>query len=154
MSKSNKIDEIMLASFVDGQLDAENREAIINAMDKDEDLRERVYNLRRTKDLIKLSFGNEKPPGSIEHSYTPTLRSQCLKKVAAAFTALAVGLGAGFTGYQYCSHTGHIMSSTDLAELTQLQGQRIILHISESDPVQFEKTLAYTENLHEGNSTV
>jgi len=156
MRKPNKIDEIMLTAFVDGQLDADNREAIIKAMDEDKDLRDQVYNLRKTKDLIKLSFANENLPETGHDKYTHTLHSQCIARIAAVFTALAIGLGAGYTGYKYCGHTGH-MSSLSLAELTQQQGERIILHISESDPVQFERTLAYTEDFlvrHRNNSKV
>ncbi|MFV2005668.1 MAG: hypothetical protein ACC650_10700 [Gammaproteobacteria bacterium] len=159
MRKPDKIDEIMLAAFVDGQLDADNREAIIKAMDEDKDLRDQVYNLRKIKDLIKLSFANANPSETRQNKYTHTLHSQCLKRMAAAFTALAIGLGAGFTGYKYCGNTGHMshMSSQSLTELTQQQGERIILHISESDPVQFEKTLAYTEDFlarHRNNNKV
>ncbi|RKZ69123.1 MAG: hypothetical protein DRQ44_03445 [Gammaproteobacteria bacterium] len=159
MNKLNKIDEVMLASFVDDQLDTANREAIIKAMDEDKDLRDQIYNLRKTKDLMKLSFGAENLPETSPKTYTTTLHSQCVARIAAAFTALAIGLGAGFTGYQYCSQTGHTshMSAQNLAALTQQQGERIILHISESDPVQFERTLTYTENFlnkHKNNNKV
>lgn len=153
MNNSNKIDEVMLAAFVDDQLDFENREAIIKAMDEDKDLRDQVYDLRKTKDLMKLSFGDEKPPETEPVEYTNTLHSQCVARIAAAFTALAIGLGAGVTGYQYCVTSGHAShtSAQNLAALTQHQGERIILHIDESDPVQFERTLAYTENFLEEN---
>lgn len=159
MKDSNKIDEVMLAAFVDDQLDIDNREAIIRAMDEDESLREKVYDLRKTKDLMKLSFGGENPPEASPKIYTNTFHSQCVARIAAVFTALAIGLSAGFTGYQYCSQTGHAshMSAQNLAALTQQQGERIILHISESDPVQFERTLAYTEsflNKHKNNNKV
>jgi intracellular sulfur oxidation DsrE/DsrF family protein len=151
MSNSNKIDkvnieinDVMLASFVDDQLDAINREAIIKAMDEDNALREKVYNLRKMKDLMKLSFGDAKPPETSRQSLIRPLRSQCMKRIAAVFAAMVIGLGAGFTGYKYCTHDGYIPAHS-LAELTQQQDERIILHISESDPVQFETTLAYTE---------
>ena len=38
------------------------------------------------------------------------------------------------------------MSAQNLATLIQQQGERIILHTSESDSVQFERTLSYTES--------
>ena len=159
MKELNQIDEVMLAAFVDDQLDIDNCKAIIKAMDEDEDLRDQVYNLHKTKDLMKLSFGDENLPETSPKKYTNTLHSQCVARIATAFTALAIGLGAGFTGYQYCSQTGHVahLSASGLAALTQRQGERIILHIDESDPVQFEQTLAYTEaflNKHRENSKV
>ena len=86
MNKLNKIDEVMLASFVDDQLDTANREAIIKAMDEDKDLRDQIYNLRKTKDLMKLSFGAENLPETSPKTYTTTLHSQCVARIAAAFT--------------------------------------------------------------------
>ncbi len=101
MSEANKIDDIMLAAFVDNQLDNDQRETIISAMDEDKHLREQVYDLRKTKDLIKLSFADENLPETSRDNYTHVLLSQCLTKVAAAFTVMAIGLASGFAGYQF-----------------------------------------------------
>lgn len=144
MKEPNKIDEVMLAAFVDNQLDAVNCEAIIKAMDEDGNLRDQVYNLRKAKDLIKLSFGDVTPPETDLKNFVSPFRSQCAARIAAGFAALAIGVSAGFTGYNYCTHDGFVPTK-NLAELTQQQGERIILHIDESDPAQFEATLAYTE---------
>lgn len=144
MRESNKIDGLMLDAFVDDQLDAINREAIIKAMDEDKDLRDQVYNLRKIKDLIKLSFGDANPPETSPGNFVHPLHSQCMTRIAAVFAALVIGLSAGFAGYNYCLRFGYAPAQS-LAALSQQQGERIILHISESDPMQFETTLAYTE---------
>lgn len=156
MKKPKKIEETMLTAFVDGQLDTEDSEAIIKAMDDDENLREQVYKLRRTKDLMKLSFANKSPHETGQQKYTHTLHRQCVTKMTAAFTALAIVLGSGFAGYKYCSHTVH-MPTQVLAELPQRQGERVILHISESGHAQSEKTLTYMKsflNQHRKNNKV
>ena len=144
MSESNKIDEIMISAFVDNQIDAENREAIIQAMDKDEKLRDQVYQIRRAKDLMKLGFSNSKPSEFCDTKFTTTLNRQCMMRITAACSAVVIGLSSGFAGYHYGQDTD-AASNVSLANLTQEQNQKIILHIDESDPKQFEAVLSYTE---------
>ena len=62
MKQSDHIDDILLGAFVDGQLDTANSEAVITAMENDPGTRERVYQLRRAKDLIKLGFEHVEAP--------------------------------------------------------------------------------------------
>ncbi len=144
MREPYKIDEVMLDAFVDDQLDAANREVIIQAMDTDENLRNRVYALRKIKDLIKLSFGEVTPPKANQEAFVNPVRRQCMVRMAASIAAMAIAVSAGFAGYNYGANE-NIAPEQNLAELTQQQGMRIIVHINESDPVQFETTLAYTE---------
>ena len=142
MSNSDKIDEMMISAFVDNQLDAENREAIVIEMDEDEELRDKVYQIRRAKDLIKLAFSDIKPSEFNDKKFANPLRRQYMTRIAAAFSAIAISLGSGFAGYHYSQDT---MTGLSLSELTQEEDQRIILHIDAPDPKQFESTLAYTE---------
>ena len=143
MNISNQIDEIMISAFVDNQVDIETREAIIKAMDEDDEIRNQVYQIRRAKDLMKLSYSSSKASEFSDKRFANTFHRQCMMRVAAAFTALVIGLSAGFTGYNYGQNT---VVSTSHAELAQEDNQRIILHIDASNPKQFESTLAYTEN--------
>ncbi len=144
MREPYKIDEVMLDAFVDDQLDAANRQIIIQAMDTDENLRNRVYALRKTKDLMKLSFDGVTPPKVNPEIFVNPFRRQCMVRMAASIAAMAIALSAGFVGYKYGTNQ-NMAPEHNLAELTQQQGTRIIVHINESDPVQFETTLAYTE---------
>ncbi len=57
MENTDIFEDQLLGTFIDGELDAVNREAIINAMETDPLLRERVYRLRRARDLMQLGFG-------------------------------------------------------------------------------------------------
>ena len=56
MGDSDKIAEIMISAFVDNQLDSENHEDIIRAMQTDAILRDEVYQIRRLKNLMTLSY--------------------------------------------------------------------------------------------------
>ena len=151
MSNSNQIDEIMISAFVDNQVDVETRVAIVKAMDEDDELRDQVYRIRRAKDLIKLSYASSKPSEFRDKKFTKPFHRQCMMRIAAALSAVVIGLSAGFAGYNYGQNT---MTGPSLAELAQQENQHIILHIDASDPKQFEATLAYTEkflNEHESN---
>ena len=151
MSNSNQIDEIMISAFVDNQVDVDTRVAIVKSMDEDDELRDQVYQIRRAKDLIKLSYASSKPSEFRDKKFTKPFHRQCMMRIAAALSAVAIGLSAGLVGYNYGQNT---MTGATLAELAQEENQRIILHIDASDPKQFESTLAYTEkflNQHKNN---
>jgi intracellular sulfur oxidation DsrE/DsrF family protein len=113
-------------------------------MDEDEYIRDQVYDLRKAKDLIKLCFGDATPPEKTAANYTDGLRRQCITRIAAASAAIVIGLSASYAGYKACTHTGFVPAQS-LAELSQQKSERIIIHVSESDPAQFKTTLAYTE---------
>ena len=63
MQQPDHIDDILLGAFIDGQLDAANAEVVLAALQEDPDTRERLYQLRRAKDLMKVGFDHvEAPP--------------------------------------------------------------------------------------------
>jgi intracellular sulfur oxidation DsrE/DsrF family protein len=143
----NDIEEFgdqILGAFVDGEIDAGNRDAIIQAMDTDPEVRERVYRLRRAKDLMKLGFGEARPPSGRDRK--PAGRSWTLlsTSIAASITALAISFGAGMLVHQYYPSR---INSTDqmVASSQQQQTDRILLHVRESDPELFAETLVYAE---------
>jgi len=147
------IDEQVLNAFVDSQLDAETSEAIIKEMDKNADIRDYVYQLRRAKDLIKLGFGtadapehapaqitNKTPNHSRRHHYTFSM--------VASFSVIAItiSLCSGAFGFYFAKQEliqAAIESS--LHNATQQTTQRILLHISESDTQHFSAALNYAE---------
>ncbi len=142
MSESYKIDDIMISAFVDNHVDAENRAAIIKEMEENEELRDEVYQIRRAKDLMKLAYSDSKPSEFQHKKFTTPFHRQCMMRFAAAVSTIAICFSSGYAGYQYSQST---VTNYSLAELSQEESQRIILHIDASDPKQFESTLAYTE---------
>lgn len=129
----------MLGAFVDGHLDTVHCETVIKAMEEDPGIRERVYELRRAKDLMKLGFGQASAPSRLEHNpafwrkYTPAI---------AAMLVLAVGITGGWFMQPLLSAQ---QQGENLAQLQVSQNDKIIVHISKSDPKQFATALAYTE---------
>lgn len=154
MAKTDYIfDDQVLGSFVDGLLDAAHSDVIIKAMEDDPEIRERVYQLRRAKDLMRLGFGDAVAPSS----NTVKVKLQGWKvfstQIAASVAALAVAFGAGMFGQQHFGGSSNEHSSQAVASVNQEQQDKVILHIHESDPKQFAAALAYTEKFlaeHDG----
>lgn len=145
MKDTDYFDDHILGAFVDGEVDAGNREAIIQAMESDPDLRERVYCLRRSRDLMKLGFGDATPRSSRtkqQHRRWFPFST----RLAASIAALAISFGAGMLGHLYFQGQPGVAGQL-LASSGQLQSDKnnVILHISESNPQQFTAAITYAE---------
>ena len=150
MKTDNYFDDQALGSFVDGQLDAAHSEVIIRAMEDNPEIRERVYQFRRAKDLIWLGFGEARAPSS--KTAKAKLRGWKLfsTEIAASVAALAIAFGAGMYGHWYYAGPMNGFVGQAVASSSQHQSEKVILHVSESDPEQFAAALNYTEKfLHE-----
>lgn len=142
MQKIDHIDNQMLSAFVDGELDIAHSAAIIEAMASDADVRDRVNNLRRAKDLMKLGFGHANAPSDQGRPATISRWKKYSRGLAA--TVAAIGIGAGIIGY----NLGKPLPEYDalaVAPAAIEQIDRIILHINEADPGQFVTALDYAE---------
>ena len=144
MTKSDyNFDDQALGSFVDDLLDAAHNEEIIKAMEDNPEIRERVYQFRRAKDLMRLGFANT----STSSINTVKSKSRVWKffslEIAASFAVIA--FAAGMLGHSpyYEPITGAIGQA--VASVSQHEPEKLILHISESDPEKFSTALSYTD---------
>jgi intracellular sulfur oxidation DsrE/DsrF family protein len=145
MKDSDYLDDQLLGAFVDDEIDAGNREAVIKAMEADPGVRERIYRLRRAKDLMKLGFGNARAPSSDTGNKSGRGWKLFSARMSASVAALAVSFGAGMLGHHYYGELETGNTNQAVAAVAQAQTDRVILHVSESDPKQFAAALAYTE---------
>ena len=154
MSESNYIDDMMLAAFVDGQLDPVNCECVLAAVETDSDTRERLYQLRRAKDLMKMSFAHVEPPSRAWSAPKWGFSASSGVGIAASLLVLTLGFGSGVLGY-YCSErlADDPRNPPALAITPQPYNNRVVLHISESDPRQFDAALNYIETFLDKNKT-
>lgn len=145
--KKTDIDDMTLNAFVDHQTDPHTAEKIIRAMEEDTEIRERVYQFRRIRDLMKLSFKDARPPVKISSVQKISFWNQIrLSGFAAAILMIVVGISSGMYGYYAGKQTGQV-SATMLAKRYQ---DRLILHVSKSNPEHFSRVLAYVKTfLHE-----
>ena len=147
MQKHDQLDDDMLSAFVDGQFDPANCELVIDAMEKDSSVRERVYKMRRAKDLIKLGFGSAQAPTRTPFRFKTSWWYPEWFGLATSALMLVALLGAGSLGYFGGKHFAG--EATANAPLALQKMDRILLHISESDPKQFMAALDYTRKFLE-----
>ena len=70
MQDFDKIDSLTLGAFVDSELDSEHNATIIKVMHENAGVRERVNELRRAKDLMKLGFGTVIAPSGNRNKHS------------------------------------------------------------------------------------
>lgn len=152
MKQAEYIDDLMINSVVDGQLDAAHCETVLAAMESDPELRQRVYRTRHAKDLMKVGFGSAEPPSPVRAG-----RKACLLGVrsryglAASLLVVSLGFGSGVLGYYVSTQLSKEERNTALASMRVSSSDHVILHISESDPGQFAAALRYVDNFLENN---
>lgn len=139
MRNAENIDEQTLGAFVDGQLDEVNSGLILDAMENNPAVRERVYRLRRAKDLMRLGFGDARAPTQT----LPRLKTGYWRPGALGVAASILILVGGFAGGYFSGRQpdqGYLQAGAPVAHP---QTERVLLHISESDPTQFAAVFDY-----------
>lgn len=141
-----EINDQILTCYIDQELDAATAQQVTEAMEVYPDVRDRVTYLRRSKDLLKLGFGSEKSPSSNPHRDTATKPTQDHRKLlACAMTFLL--LVTGFFSYQAGKHVP-VQTENQISQMGN-EGNRLILHISESNPEHFLVALQYASRYAE-----
>jgi uncharacterized protein len=148
MSRNDNIDDTLLQAFVDGELDAVGCESVVRAMDRSPQVRDYVYRLRRSKDLMKLGFKDAHAPVLELPNPMATPRKNYSFAIVASIVFLVMSMTFVMIGYYY---RGQVEMSAGLAgaAVDQHKTERVILHISKSDPKQFSAALSYVETFLE-----
>lgn len=141
MQEFDHIDDQLLGSFVDGELDAAGSQTVIQAMHRDPVIREQVYKLRRAKDLMMLGFGHEQLPNA-EDTVPQDMRNMHSSRLIASIVALVISIASAFVGYEIGSRST-ATNERIAASVAATQQHRVILHIDESNPLYFSRALAY-----------
>lgn len=146
------IDDLMVNAFVDGQLDAVHCESVIAAMETNAETRERVYLMRRAKDLIKVGFESAETPSAAGPVPGRGLFGRrCSAGLAASLLMASIGFGSGMLGYHVSKQLSDAAPAGALAAAHTPSTDHVILHVSESDPKQFSAALRYVEHFLDSN---
>ncbi|MBS1270070.1 MAG: hypothetical protein MAG794_01023 [Gammaproteobacteria bacterium] len=100
MIDDKRFSEELLNAYVDGELDADERQPIEQAMRQDKYLRERVRELENLKQLVKRAYADATP----NHAEIPSPREKWIAPALAASLAVFV-LGGALT-WGWLSYTG------------------------------------------------
>jgi intracellular sulfur oxidation DsrE/DsrF family protein len=152
--QTDYIDDLTVSAFVDGQLDAAGCENVVAAMELDPDTRERVYLMRRAKDLIKVGFQHAETPCPAKPVRPSFFGVRCSLALAASLLMAVIGFGSGVLGYYVSKEfSGPSRLSSAAAATHAATSNHVILHISESDPRLFAAALHYVEKFLDKNNT-
>jgi len=136
--------ERILHAYVDGELNAPEKSRLLVKMENDNAIRERVCDLRRTKEWLMFSF---------EHETAPTRSLPSIRKhhfwqtpgfhVAASVLVAILTFGAGWVGHSLQDRAPQNLALENVSG----ESQHVILHIGESDEARFISVLAKAEQI-------
>jgi len=150
--QTEHIDDLMVNAFVDGQLDAAHCESVIAAMEASAETRERVYRMRRAKDLIKVGFESAETPSATGPAPRGGLfGGRYSVGLAASLLMASIGFSSGMLGYYVSKQLSHPAQAGALAAAHTPSTNHVVLHVSESDPKQFSAALRYVEHFLDSN---
>jgi intracellular sulfur oxidation DsrE/DsrF family protein len=130
MNHPSESEEIRLNALLDDELDEEERAELLRRMSADPTLREAYWQLAVSRDLVAHAWdGIEPPEGSESRKKSPRAGQRAPLLAAAAVVLLAVGFLAGRMVPLVPD-----MGGVGLVEMTQAADDKVVVHITESDP--------------------
>jgi len=156
MMNNQNISEELLNSFIDNELEPDEKSEIFDAIGRDEALKKLVCELRGLKEMVRHAY--PLPPA---HRMSPIkkLRTwripfiQNMPSLATCMLLLLLGWGSGWlmsAGSQSNSDPKlmRLFQATQSSDIAEEPGN-IIVHVSNSNPVRLKTALDETENLLE-----
>ncbi|WJW75280.1 hypothetical protein QVG61_12430 [Thiohalobacter sp. IOR34] len=148
-----------LNAFVDGQLDSEEKDRILGAINGDPALSRRACELRRLHELVQHAYEHPPQPAGRRRRSGPQRRNPWSQALAASLLLTLGGLigwiGHGQTQADPAQQTTAMYLDEEKAFQTASiaqaplgkDGRKILLHISSGDPVAIEAALDKAEQL-------
>jgi len=147
-----------LNAFIDGELDAEKSEEILDKIDDDAELKAELCDMHRIKELMNFSYplpsGKERETSSQQHNYRAI--------AASLFFVLGVGFLGGYLSSTYIGGKTPIiadktldLNDSDYMQAVALQSaanslqNKVIIYLGHSQEAKFTQTLDKAEELLE-----
>ena len=127
MSEPN-LSEEHLSAFVDDQLNPSDRSQVLDAINRDAGLQQRVGEYQQMKNLLRHAY--QRPPEPLRNAGTSSGKA---KRVLAAALLLVTGIGAGWLL--------HGFKKFDAAPTG------VVIQVSENDPAKWEMALINARNV-------
>lgn len=143
----NTFSDEQLNAFVDGQLDNNTLARILDAMQDDRELTERINHLQQTKDMIQLAYA-ELPLATLRQPSKNNGPGWLTTGIAASFL-FVLSVSAGWYGHTRFTTPGTAPSFASLAQFNSDKdtNEHILLHISSKDEQKIQSVLDTTEKL-------
>jgi len=141
MSMHDKYSDEKLQLFVDDEMNNSDRAEFMEAASNDDDLSNRVCELMHLKDALRLAYSEPPKSGHDASHQGNAFHARTWLNATAAVLLLAIGILGGWTLYPQFGTSNEAVNMA----VQQPQSEKIILHISKSDPEQFSAALDYAE---------
>ena len=91
MTDQTTFSDEMLNAYIDGELDDTETRRLLEQLQHDDTLSERLAHLREVSDMLKMSYAGVKPPGKCEFKVTQWTKTQSLAAGLLLFIGVAIG---------------------------------------------------------------
>lgn len=158
MTINQRVSDELLNSFVDNELELDEKNELLNSIHHEDTLKERVCELRGLKEMIQHAY--REPPLCI----APPLRKsaqgknsciQNISRLAACLLLLMLGWWSGWimSAKSHSANNPRIMSVFQAAQSNNVaeKPNNFIVNVSSSNPARLKTALDETENLLEAN---
>lgn len=149
--RDNNISDEYLNSFIDDQLDPSEKSRAFAIIRQDEALKERVCEFRGLKEMIKHAY--DQPPVKIHKSGKQQIsRTSGFHPLAASLLLVAGAMSGWFahvwTGDDMNRNITGIVQAAQFGD-TPIGSRKVIVQVSNSNPMRLKATLDETESLLE-----
>ncbi|MDH5472200.1 MAG: hypothetical protein OEY61_05030 [Gammaproteobacteria bacterium] len=150
---SSQYSEELINAFVDGELDGNEKEEFRNAMSENQELSQRVNLLCELKQSVQLSYSAIPEPAKVNQLNGALGYKNLWQLSYAAVLFLVVGVFFGWISHGYIENDVVSSAATEsingikLTPVAMQQSNKILLHISSSEPVKLKQTLSKIETI-------
>lgn len=162
-TSSDRTQETCLHAYIDNELAPSDRHELLQQILVDEELRERLCDLQRGKELVRQAFLEPPPPPRTQPSRTHFAALRRFGSVAAVLALMVLS----FFGGLYLSKAQHPSLTATLSSMgavglkktaLETRPNRVLFHIASENHVKFTHTLDQATNLlttyHKGDVIV
>jgi len=147
--KQNKhfISDEELNAFLDEQLDANERDRVLAAINADSDVSQRMNELRLLRDMVQHAYEKPSRRGSADQ-YGAAVGKPYTRWAMAACMVLCFGVVLGWFGHQGISSERQLANLSDVS--TQAKMTNVILHLTSANSDKINATLDRAEQMLAG----
>ena len=139
MKDSNYISDEELNAFLDEQLDTRERDRVLDAINQDSSVNQRMNELRQIRDMVQHAYMLP-PRRTNTDSVSPLSSMQRSSWAIAASVLLCLGIVLGWFGHQGLNTNG-----TEFVAQNEQKEKNVILHLTSDDPERIIATLDRAE---------
>ncbi len=152
MSRMEDFSDEYLNAFIDGELDDEERELLLDELRRNETLNARLCDLQKVRELLQHAYAHPPEPPRDSALTPPRRRSRLVTSIAASI-ALGVGVLLGWNMHDIRQPAGNLL---EIAQSLQLGGAtgaadnepwRVVLHVTTADSHRLATLLDEAEGL-------